>query len=73
MGVALENEPAGLQLMLLEALDLLQAALALLDQAAAPAQIGAHVDLAIHQLGSTVATAAKAAGAADIDRAIASR
>jgi hypothetical protein len=72
-GQALESEPAGLQHMLLEALDLLQAALDLLDRAAAPAQIGAHVDLAIHQLGSAVATEVDAAGAADIDRAVASR
>lgn len=38
--------------MLTDALNLLQSALDLLDEAAAPAQIGAHVDLALHQLGS---------------------
>ena len=49
------EDETGLQQMLLEALDLLNAALDRLDRAAAPAQIGAQVDLAIHQLGSIVA------------------
>lgn len=40
--------------MLRDALDLLQIALDLLDRAAAPAQIGAHVDLAANQLGDVV-------------------
>lgn len=37
---------------LVSAADLLRSALELLDTAEAPAQIGAHVDLAIHQLQS---------------------
>ena len=49
------EDETGLQQMLLEALDLLNAALDRLDRAAAPAQIGAQVDLAIHQLGSIMA------------------
>jgi hypothetical protein len=40
--------------MLRDALDLLQVALDLLDRAAAPAQIGAYVDLAANQLGEVV-------------------
>lgn len=40
--------------MLRNALDLLHAALDVLDDAAAPAQIGAHVDLAVHQLTDTI-------------------
>jgi hypothetical protein len=40
---------------LTEALDQLLSALQLLDSAAAPPQIGAHVDLAIHELHSAVA------------------
>ena len=54
VGARLENE-TGLQHMLLEARNFLNAALDLLDRAAAPAQIGAHVDLAIHQLGAAAA------------------
>jgi len=46
---------AGQHNMLLEALTNLQHALDLLDQASAPAQIGAHVDLAIHELSAAVA------------------
>ena len=42
------------QRLLRNALDLLQAALDVLDDAAAPAQIGAHVDLAVHQLAETI-------------------
>lgn len=45
--------------MLHDALDHLRLALDLLDGAAAPPQIGAHVDLAIHQLGSIVTEAPK--------------
>lgn len=38
------------------ALNLLQSALVLLDQAVAPMQIGAYVDLAINQLASEIST-----------------
>lgn len=48
----MKSETNGQQAMLTDALNLLQSALDLLDEAAAPAQIGAHVDLALHQLGS---------------------
>ena len=48
----MRSETSGQQDLLTDALSLLQSALELLDEAAAPAQIGAHVDLAIHQLGS---------------------
>jgi hypothetical protein len=44
--------------MLWEALDQLRSALQLLDSASAPAHIGAHVDLAIHELYSAAAGAA---------------
>lgn len=47
----MKSETNGQQAMLTDALNLLQSALDLLDEAAAPAQIGAHVDLALHQLG----------------------
>lgn len=43
--------------MLRDALDLLQIALDLLDRCEAPAQIGAHVDLAAHQLAEMIASA----------------
>lgn len=46
------------QQMLRNAHQLLLDALDLLDQATAPAQIGAHVDLAAHQLGTLLAPAA---------------
>jgi hypothetical protein len=49
------SETSGQQDLLTDALRHLQSALDLLDEAAAPAQIGAHVDLAIHQLGSLLA------------------
>ena len=48
----MKSETNGQQAMLTDALNLSQSALDLLDEAAAPAQIGAHVDLALHQLGS---------------------
>ena len=41
---------------LMVALEHLSTALRLLDQIGAPAQIGAHVDLAVHQLEELVAT-----------------
>ena len=44
------------QQMLLNALDLLYAALGVLDRAAAPAQIGAHVDLAANQLADAISS-----------------
>jgi hypothetical protein len=45
----------GSQEMLSEALEQLRSALQLLDSASAPSHIGAHVDLAIHELYSAVA------------------
>lgn len=45
----------GLEEMLWEALQQLRSALQLLDSASAPSHIGAHVDLAIHELYSAVA------------------
>ena len=42
---------------LVSAADLLRSALELLDTADAPAQIGAHVDLALHQLQSELLSA----------------
>jgi hypothetical protein len=42
--------------MLRDALDHLQSGLDLLDRAGAPGQIGAHVDLAINQLGNALAS-----------------
>jgi hypothetical protein len=52
VGGKVKSETNGQQAMLADALSLLQSALDLLDEAAAPAHIGAHVDLALHQLGS---------------------
>ena len=52
VGAIVRSETSGQHHLLADALSLLQSALDLLDEAAAPAQIGAHVDLAIHQLGS---------------------
>lgn len=40
--------------LMLEALSHLESALELLDRASAPGQIGAHVDLAIHDLSAAV-------------------
>ena len=57
-GATVRSETSGQQDLLTDALSLLQSALELLDEAAAPAQIGAHVDLAIHQLGSLLPDAA---------------
>ena len=71
-GTHVEVETA-LQQMLLEALDLLNAALDRLDRASAPAQIGAHVDLAIHQLGSIVAIGRDSGEAAPLQRVSAAR
>ena len=42
--------------LLLEALEQLRSALSLLDDGNAPSQIGAHVDLAIHQLSIALAS-----------------
>lgn len=42
------------QQLLLQAIHELESALALLDRAAAPAHVGAHVDLAIHQLQESI-------------------
>jgi hypothetical protein len=52
----LDSHSTDQQQMLRNALDLLHAALDMLDGAAAPAQIGAHVDLAVHQLTDTIQT-----------------
>ena len=51
----LQDPSCGSQEMLSEALERLRSALALLDSASAPSHIGAHVDLAIHELYSAVA------------------
>ncbi len=51
VGTRMNNQSASL---LHDALHHLRSALDLLDRAAAPAQIGAHVDLALCQLGSMV-------------------
>jgi hypothetical protein len=53
---------------LLEALASLQSALELLDRASAPAQIGAHVDLAIHDLCAAVAALPRSNASVQIDR-----
>ena len=50
----MDNPSTDQQQMLRNALDLLHAALDVLDEAAAPAQIGAHVDLALNQLAETI-------------------
>lgn len=54
MGAKVQEDPIRQQ-MLRDALKLLQSALELLDRAGAPAQIGAHLDLALHQLGAALA------------------
>lgn len=54
--------------MLLEALSNLQTALDLLDQASAPAQIGAYVDLAIHELSAAVAAVPRGVAVGQIAR-----
>lgn len=51
------DEDSGREQMLQEGLSLLKSALDLLDRAAAPAHIGAHVDLALHQLASLLSGA----------------
>lgn len=43
---------------LLRALDHLRSALTLLDEADAPGQIGAHIDLALHQLEDAIGAGA---------------
>jgi hypothetical protein len=57
-----------LRAILTEALEHLQSALNLLDSASAPAQIGAHVDLAIHELYLAVAEAQIGDTVMDLDR-----
>lgn len=64
----MKSETNGQQAMLTDALNLLQSALDLLDEAAAPAQIGAHVDLALHQLGSLLEEAGISPAAQDLAR-----
>jgi hypothetical protein len=51
--------------MLSKALERLQSAIQLLDDARAPAQIAAHVDLAAHQLRSVIAAAKVKAARSD--------
>ena len=41
------------------ALDLLRRAMELLDQAEAPGQIAAHIDLAVHQLADAIADSSR--------------
>ena len=48
------DDNAARQTMMQSALQHLQAAIELLDQADAPGQIAAHVDLAVHQLADTL-------------------
>lgn len=55
--------------MLGDALELLTSALALLDRAAADAQIGAHVDLAVHQLEFAIGGRARAVSQSQPDAA----
>lgn len=57
-GAKVNGEATDQRQMLRDALDLLQIALDLLDRAAAPAQIGAHVDLAANQLSEIVRASA---------------
>ncbi len=64
----MKSETNGQQAMLTDALNLLQSALDLLDEAAAPAQIGAHVDLALHQLGSLLEEAGNSPAAQGLAR-----
>lgn len=49
-----ENDKAARQAMMTSALDHLQQAIELLDQAEAPGQIAAHADLAVHQLADAL-------------------
>jgi hypothetical protein len=49
-----ENDKAARQTMMMSALDHLQQAIDLLDQAEAPGQIAAHADLAVHQLAEAL-------------------
>jgi hypothetical protein len=63
-----DSKRAGQHDMLLEALTNLQSALDLLDRSSAPAQIGAHVDLAIHDLRAAVAAAPRVWPASQIER-----
>lgn len=53
-GGNVDKESTDTQDILRNALDHLRLALGLLDRAGAPAQIGAHVDLAAHQLGEAL-------------------
>lgn len=53
--------------LMLEALSHLESALELLDRSAAPGQIGAHVDLAIHDLSAVVDAVPRTASFDHID------
>jgi hypothetical protein len=57
MGAGSMNDETGREQMLRDALNHLQAALSLLDLASAPPHIGAHVDLATHELDAHVPAA----------------
>lgn len=52
---------------MLQALELLQSAISLLDQAQTPAHIGAHVDLAANELELVIAESQRVSSAAQID------
>jgi len=54
---------------LAEALEQLRSALQLLDDSDAPAHIGAHVDLAIHEVYSTLARSSAGVAFSQIERA----
>ena len=56
--------------MLSEALAAMQSALALLDKAGAPAQIGAHLDLAICQLQDCIESATDACPGTGLDKSV---
>jgi len=60
--------PEGREELLSHALEHLRSALQLLDEAQAPSQLGAHVDLAIHELFLVLADLRAGEGLAQIDR-----
>lgn len=62
-----DRRPTEQHHIMLEALAHLESALELLDRSFAPAQIGAHVDLAIHDLSAVVAAVPRAGALRQID------
>lgn len=64
----MNNQAAAREHVLGDALELLTSALALLDRVEADAQIGAHVDLAVHQLASSIGPRARSAKARPVPR-----